>query len=158
MGYLVAPSDITVIENKVKLGRRHVGIYEWIGSFYKPPMLHSHYSKMSGWEKYAVLTKRFDANATQPEIQLCIARQNAIKRDVIGAIGSVWGAALGGGLSLWSTRKYYGKIAVDKIAAVPIAYMFSYPGRWAMDVLTGYASQSERDRWLGELPAKTYVQ
>ena len=52
---------------------------------------------------------RFDLNASQPEVQLCIARQNAIKRDVIGAIGSVWGAALGGGLSLWSTRKYYGE-------------------------------------------------
>ena len=31
-------------------------------------------------------------------------------------------------------------MAVDKIAAVPVAYMMSYPGRWAMDVLTGAAA------------------
>lgn len=155
MAYVVVPSDVTVMENKYRVGRKALGWFERIGVYTMAPVYHNNYTKMSGDDMRAVLQRKFDKTSNTPEVELCIARQQAVSRQARSHVGFWAGAGAFGGLSFWSLRKYDWK---TRLSFVPLmAYVGCCVGRVFGDIVTGRTGETYRDRQLAELPAKVYL-
>lgn len=152
--YLIVPSDITLLEQKVAIGRKSLGFLEFLGLATTFPMYHNSYSKLDASEKRSVLTKDYDVDSRNPEVEVCRARQKSVSREVTSHLG--WWAGFGGfgAISFWSVRKYNWQAK----AMVPLcmAYAGSWVGRFAGDIVTGRNAETYRDRYLANLPAKMY--
>eukprot|EP00392_Amoebophrya_sp_AT5.2_P005084 g5093.t1 len=152
--YLIVPSDVTLLENKCSIGRKSLGLLEFVGLATTFPMYHNSYSKLDAGEKKAVLTKDYDFQSANPEVEVCRARQLAVSREVKSHLGW-WGGFLGfGGITFWSVRKYNWQ--AKAMCPLFMAYAGSWVGRFAGDVLTGRNAETYRDRYLANLPAKMY--
>lgn len=155
MAHLLVPSDITVLENKLRIKGRKVTMMEKIGLWSFPPMIHFSYSKMDGRDMYHVLRNTFDPNASDPAVKLCIARQNAVSRKVKAHPFLFIGGFIGGALPYWSFRRYNYQA---KLICVPfLGYFGTWVGRCVGNGIMGRWSEYERDRILCELPARTYL-
>eukprot|EP00747_Dinoflagellata_sp_TGD_P161951 gnl/TRDRNA2_/TRDRNA2_179015_c0_seq1.p1 gnl/TRDRNA2_/TRDRNA2_179015_c0~~gnl/TRDRNA2_/TRDRNA2_179015_c0_seq1.p1 ORF type:complete len:164 (+),score=31.00 gnl/TRDRNA2_/TRDRNA2_179015_c0_seq1:57-548(+) len=151
---LVVPSDITIAEEKYKVGRRSLGWIEWAGLMGIPPMLHLHYSKLDRADMRAVLTKRFDPEDKSPINDILMRRQESIRKRVVAHNG-IWAGAYGmTGLVWWSFRRYNYH---SRLISVPfIFYGGTFVGRWVGDIICNRNAEFGRDRFLGELPGKVY--
>merc|ERR1712137_690233 len=149
---IIVPSDITILEEKNKIGRRRLGILEQTGLLCTMPMIHIHYSKMDRGDKRAVLAKKYDPEDESPVVDILRRRQASLRKDVISK-NFLWaGGWAFGGMSYWSFRRYNYQ---SRLLAFPfLFYAGTFAGRWAGDILTGRNSQYERDHFLGELPGK----
>lgn len=154
MPYLVVPSDINVLENKVKIGRQAPGIFEAVGLMLNPPMYHSSFSKLDTSDMRAILTKKYDASSMDPAVEICRTRQAAVSKAVKAHIGAWAGTFTFGGLTYWSLRRY--NIQASLIAVPFLAYAGSWVGRVAGDMWQVRNGETYRDRFLGNLPAKVY--
>jgi len=156
MAAVVVPSDITILEEKKKIGNRKL---TWLESFglmgMAPFMLHLHYSKLDKSDKRAILSRKFDADDKSEESAICKKRQAAISREVMSTI-FMWDTAfLMSGLTWWSFRRYNYQ---SRLVALPfIFYGGTFVGRVIGDVVTGRNSEYGRDRFLASLPAKVYL-
>jgi len=154
MSYLVVPSDITVLEDKTKVGRRNMGLLERIGLMLTFPVYHANYTKLDKGEIKSVLTKKYDKNIRSEANEICMARQAAVSRQVKAHIGW-WAGGVGSGLGVfWSFRKYNYQ---SKLICIPfLAYAGAVVGREVGNILAGRNQEFYRDRFLGQLPAKCY--
>eukprot|EP00929_Paragymnodinium_shiwhaense_P092683 TRINITY_DN5266_c0_g1_i2.p2 TRINITY_DN5266_c0_g1~~TRINITY_DN5266_c0_g1_i2.p2 ORF type:complete len:161 (+),score=41.79 TRINITY_DN5266_c0_g1_i2:87-569(+) len=152
---VVVPSDITILEEKLKVGRRRLGFFESLGLMYTPPMLHIHYSKMDRGDLRAVLEKKYDPEDNSPAADIVKRRQESVRKQVI-AKNWMWETAFGmTGLTWWSFRRYNYQ---SRLVALPfVFYGGTFVGRVLGDVLTGRNAEYGRDRFLGKLPAKVYL-
>merc|ERR1712194_133295 len=151
-GYLVVPSDITVLENKMKLGKRIPGTLEWLGCMLTPMCWHIRYSKMSGSEMLQALSKRYDGGST-PESEICVARQKAVGRQAVATVGAWTGMLSTGAMTFWSMRKYNWQAKLS----IPFAmYGGLWLGRMAGDIVSGQNQAYTRETFLGSLPATVY--
>mmetsp|Transcript_103693 Transcript_103693/g.184229 ORF Transcript_103693/g.184229 Transcript_103693/m.184229 type:complete len:158 (-) Transcript_103693:42-515(-) len=156
MAAVVVPSDITILEEKKKIGTRKIGWMESFGLMGMAPfMLHLHYSKLDKSDKRAVLSKKYDPDDKSEESTICKKRQAAISREVI-ATCFMWDTAfLMSGLTWWSFRRYNYQ---SRLVALPfIFYGGTFFGRVIGDVVTGRNAEYARDRFLASLPAKVYL-
>eukprot|EP00928_Gymnodinium_smaydae_P028061 TRINITY_DN2150_c0_g2_i2.p3 TRINITY_DN2150_c0_g2~~TRINITY_DN2150_c0_g2_i2.p3 ORF type:complete len:184 (-),score=46.86 TRINITY_DN2150_c0_g2_i2:86-571(-) len=151
---LVVPSDITILEEKTKIGNRRLGLFEWTGLLFQAPMLHIHYSKMDKGDMRAVLQKKYDDESTKPNAVICKKRQESVRKHVV-ANNFMWGTAFGmTGLTWWSVRRYNYQ---SRLVALPfVFYGGTFVGRVLGDICTGRNAEFGRDRFLGSLPAKVY--
>mmetsp|Transcript_82458 Transcript_82458/g.184113 ORF Transcript_82458/g.184113 Transcript_82458/m.184113 type:complete len:162 (-) Transcript_82458:245-730(-) len=151
---LVVPSDITILENKLSVGKRRLGMFEWTGLLLTAPMLHIHYSKMDKGDMRAVLTKKYDPEDNSAAAKIVKNRQESVHKFVL-CKNFLWGGGLGmAGLAYWSFRRYNYQA---RLVATPfILYAGTFVGRMVGDVVTGRNGEFERDRFLGALPAKVY--
>jgi hypothetical protein len=155
MAHLLVPSDITVLENKLRIKGRKISMMEKIGLWTIPPMWHISYSKMDRKDMYKVLRNKFDGNASDPAVKICIARQEAVSRQVCAHPFLFIGGAIGAGLPYWSFRKYNYQ---SKLIAVPfLGYFGTWVGRMVGNGIMGRWGEFERDRILGSLPAQQYL-
>mmetsp|Transcript_18154 Transcript_18154/g.42180 ORF Transcript_18154/g.42180 Transcript_18154/m.42180 type:complete len:159 (+) Transcript_18154:111-587(+) len=152
---IVVPSDVTILEEKHKIGRRRVLIPEKLGLLGMAPMLHLHYSKMDAGDMRAVLMKKYDKDDTSPVAEILKTRQEAIRKQVVSH-NFMWGTAgLMTGLTYWSFRRYNYQ---SRLIAVPmIFYAGTWVGRCLGDIVTGRNAEFGRDRYLASLPAKVYM-
>eukprot|EP00401_Gymnodinium_catenatum_P070067 CAMPEP_0117497112 /NCGR_PEP_ID=MMETSP0784-20121206/21009_1 /TAXON_ID=39447 /ORGANISM="" /LENGTH=162 /DNA_ID=CAMNT_0005292113 /DNA_START=78 /DNA_END=566 /DNA_ORIENTATION=- len=151
---LVVPSDITIVEEKNKVGKRGLGLFETTGLLFTAPMLHIHYSKMDRGDMRAVLSKKYDDESKRPEVDVCRRRQESVRKHVVST-NYMWGTAgLMTGLTWWSFRRYNYQ---SRLIALPfVFYGGTFVGRVVGDILTGRNAEYARDRFLGSLPAKVY--
>jgi hypothetical protein len=155
MAHLLVPSDITVLENKLRIKGRKVSMMEKIGLWSFFPMIHFSYSKMDSKDMYLVLRNKFDPNASDPAVKICIARQEAVSRKVKAHPFLYIGGIIGGGLPYWSFRKYNYQ---SRLIMVPfLGYFGTWVGRCVGNGIMGRWSEFERDRILCELPARAYL-
>lgn len=158
---LVVPSDITILENKMSIGRRRLRLLEGVGLFLTAPMLHLHYSKIDKADMQAVLSKKYDPEDKSEPAVVCKKRQEAIRKSVVSNT-CMWGIAGGAAMmNIWSFRRYLGynykTNGVIYCLATPfIFYGMSWVGRYAGDIATGRNAEYGRDRFLASLPGKTY--
>eukprot|EP00929_Paragymnodinium_shiwhaense_P092687 TRINITY_DN5266_c0_g4_i2.p1 TRINITY_DN5266_c0_g4~~TRINITY_DN5266_c0_g4_i2.p1 ORF type:complete len:183 (+),score=39.44 TRINITY_DN5266_c0_g4_i2:74-550(+) len=152
---VVVPSDITVLEEKQKIGRRRLGLLERFGLLGTMPMLHIHYSKMDRGDMRAVLEKRYDPEDTSAATDICRRRQESVRKQAV-ATNFKWGTAWTmTGLTFWSFRRYNYQ---SRLVAVPfIFYGGTFVGRVIGDICTGRNAEYARDRFLGSLPGKVYL-
>mmetsp|Transcript_19588 Transcript_19588/g.39896 ORF Transcript_19588/g.39896 Transcript_19588/m.39896 type:complete len:162 (-) Transcript_19588:69-554(-) len=151
---IVVPSDITILENKLSVGKRRLGMFEWTGLLLTAPMLHIHYSKMDKGDMRAVLTKKYDVEDNSPACKIVQKRQESVHKFVL-CKNFLWGGGFGmAGLSYWSFRRY--NYQARMLAAPFMLYFGTFVGRAVGDVCTGRNAEFERDRFLGSLPAKIY--
>eukprot|EP00928_Gymnodinium_smaydae_P047946 TRINITY_DN32011_c0_g1_i1.p1 TRINITY_DN32011_c0_g1~~TRINITY_DN32011_c0_g1_i1.p1 ORF type:complete len:180 (-),score=33.57 TRINITY_DN32011_c0_g1_i1:130-603(-) len=152
----VVPSDITVLEEKTKIGARRLGLLEWTGLLFQPPMLHIYSRKMDRNDMRAVLQRRFDEDSSRPSVIICRKRQESVRKHVV-ANNYMWGTGFGiTGLTWWSVRRY--KKEACLLALPFVLYGGSSFGRVLGDVCTGRNAEYYRDRVLFNLPAKVYHQ
>merc|ERR1712070_876246 len=146
--------DITILEEKTKIGKKRLGLLEWTGLLLTPPMLHIHYSKMDRGDMRAVLTKKYDDENTKEPNVICMKRQESVRKHVV-ANNFMYGTAFGmTGLAWWSVRRYNYQ---SRLVALPfILYGGTFVGRVVGDMCTGRNAEFGRDRFLGALPAKVY--
>mmetsp|Transcript_36635 Transcript_36635/g.55268 ORF Transcript_36635/g.55268 Transcript_36635/m.55268 type:complete len:160 (-) Transcript_36635:235-714(-) len=151
---LVVPSDVTIMEEKTKIGKRKLGIMEKVGLLTMLPMLHIHYSKMDKYDMKAVLSKKYDEDDTSNAADICRRRQESVRKSVISNI-FMWDTAwVMTGFAWWSFRRYNYQ---SRLVALPfIFYGGTFVGRAIGDIVTGRNAEFARDRFLGALPAKTY--
>jgi hypothetical protein len=155
MAHLLVPSDITVLENKLRIKGRKLSLMETVGLWTFAPMIHFSYSKMDSRDMYHILRNKFDTNASDPAVKICIARQNAVSRKVVAHPFLFVGGAIGAGLPWWSFRKYNYQ---SKLILCPfLGYFGTWVGRCVGNGIAGRWSEFERDRILGDLPARTYL-
>lgn len=158
MPYLVVPSDITVLENKLASNSaRALSWAEWAGLKFSLPLYHSSYTKMGPAEMKSVLTKTYipGANMT-PGMEICIARQKAVSRQA--AAGVYWWGGLASFTAgtFWSFRRYNYQA---KLVCLPfMAYAGTFVGRMVGDIATGRTTEYGRDKFLAGLPASVYYQ
>mmetsp|Transcript_61158 Transcript_61158/g.145667 ORF Transcript_61158/g.145667 Transcript_61158/m.145667 type:complete len:159 (-) Transcript_61158:148-624(-) len=152
---IVVPSDITILEEKHKIGRRRVRILEKLGMLGMAPMFHLHYSKMDPSDMRAVLMKKYDPDDKSAVVEILKTRQEAISKQV-KSHNFMWGTAgLMTGLTYWSFRRYNYQ---SRLIAVPmIFYAGTWVGRFVGDIVTGRNAEFGRDRYLASLPAKVYL-
>eukprot|EP00420_Gonyaulax_spinifera_P036812 CAMPEP_0197884692 /NCGR_PEP_ID=MMETSP1439-20131203/11059_1 /TAXON_ID=66791 /ORGANISM="Gonyaulax spinifera, Strain CCMP409" /LENGTH=160 /DNA_ID=CAMNT_0043504431 /DNA_START=82 /DNA_END=564 /DNA_ORIENTATION=+ len=151
---VVVPSDITILEAKHSVGRRRLGIMEWFGLMWTPPMFHIHYSKMDRGDMRAVLTKKFDPEDNSEVVKILRARQESVSKQVVSKC-FMWDTAFAmGGISYWSFRRYNYQA---RLLSVPFMFYFgTFVGRAIGDIVTGRNAEFARNRFLGSLPAKVY--
>jgi len=151
---LVVPSDITILENKMAVGRRRIRLFESTGLLLTFPMLHIHYSKLDRADMKAVLAKKYDPEDKSEAATVCKKRQEAIRKSVVST-NYMWGTAgLGAGLATWSFRRYNYQ---SRLITLPfLFYGMTFVGRYLGDIMTGRNAEFGRDRFLGSLPGKTY--
>lgn len=155
MSYLIVPSDITVLENKICTGTRSLGFLERAGLAGIFPLYHNSFSKLSKHEMRAVLTKKYP-NDHSCEADLCKARQDAVHRQVVAHNG-FWAGALGFGAGTgWSLRFYRGKVGAHYGIMAAMTYVGACVGRACGDILSGRNGETYRDRYLANLPATIY--
>mmetsp|Transcript_114357 Transcript_114357/g.243935 ORF Transcript_114357/g.243935 Transcript_114357/m.243935 type:complete len:163 (+) Transcript_114357:81-569(+) len=151
---LVVPSDITILEEKHKVGKRKLGWLEMTGLMGMAPMLHIHYSKMDPGDMRKILSKKFDPEDKSPVVDICKRRQAAVSKTVVSH-NFLWGGAWTmTGLCWWSFRRYNYQ---SRLVALPfIFYAGTFVGRVVGDIVTSKNSEYARDTFLGTLPAKIY--
>eukprot|EP00434_Breviolum_minutum_P021119 symbB.v1.2.018632.t1/scaffold1441.1/size118624/4 len=151
---LVVPSDITIVEEKKTVGRRSLKPWEVPGLMGMAPMLHLHYSKLDRGDKRKILSRKYDPDDSSAANQICIRRQEAVRKEVV-ATNFMWDTALTmAGLTWWSFRRYNYQ---SRLVALPfIFYGGTFVGRMLGDVVTGRNAEFNRDRFLASLPAKVY--
>eukprot|EP00933_Yihiella_yeosuensis_P077884 TRINITY_DN8883_c0_g2_i1.p1 TRINITY_DN8883_c0_g2~~TRINITY_DN8883_c0_g2_i1.p1 ORF type:complete len:159 (-),score=35.43 TRINITY_DN8883_c0_g2_i1:295-771(-) len=151
---LVVPSDITLLEEKKSIGVRKLGLLENLGLFGMSPTLHLHYSKLDRADRRAVLSKKFDQDDRSEAGQICMRRQEAIRKEVVSH-NFLWATAGAmSGAVWWSFRKYNYQ---SRLVALPfIFYAGTFVGRAVGDIVTGRNSEFARDKFLGSLPGKVY--
>jgi len=151
---LVVLSDITILEEKTKVGARRIRLFERFGLWGTMPMLHLSYSKIDRWDQKAVLQKRYDPEDKSEAADLCKRRQASIRKNVLQT-NFMWGGGWWfGGLTWWSFRKYDYKA---RFIALPfIFYIGTFVGRAVGDIATGRNAEYGRDKFLGQLPGKVY--
>merc|ERR1719231_769757 len=151
---LVVPSDITIAEEKHRVGNRRLGLFEWTGLLCVPPMLHIHYSKLDRGDMRAILKRKFDPESKAEIVGICRARQESVRKHVVAnnyMYGTAWAMT---GLTWWSFRRYNYQ---SRLVALPfVFYGGTFVGRALGDVFTGRNAEYARDRFLGSLPAKVY--
>mmetsp|Transcript_66073 Transcript_66073/g.213683 ORF Transcript_66073/g.213683 Transcript_66073/m.213683 type:complete len:161 (+) Transcript_66073:104-586(+) len=152
---LVVPSDITIMEEKKSIGKRRLGLLEQTGLLFTAPMLHIHYSKMDRGDMRAVLSKKYDLEDTSAACNVCMVRQESVRKSVV-ATNFMWGTAgTMTGLCWWSFRRYNYQ---SRLVALPfIFYGGTFVGRALGDVITFRNAEFARDRFLGTLPAKVFL-
>mmetsp|Transcript_30322 Transcript_30322/g.94131 ORF Transcript_30322/g.94131 Transcript_30322/m.94131 type:complete len:162 (-) Transcript_30322:117-602(-) len=151
---LVVPSDISILESKMAIGRRRLGMFEWTGLLMTAPMFHIHYSKMDRGDMRAVLTKKFDVEDNSPVAQIVRRRQESVHKRVVSQ-NFLWAGGLTmAGLSYWSFRRY--NYQARLLTAPFLFYFGTFVGRAVGDIVTGRNAEFDRDRFLGSLPAKVY--
>jgi len=152
---IVVPTDITVLEEKARIGKRRLSLLENLGLIGMAPMLHLHYSKMDKYDMRAVLSKKYDAESNKPEVDIVRRRQESVRKQVV-AHNFMWCTAGGmTGLAWWSVRRYNYQA---RLVALPfIFYGGTFVGRVVGDLVTGRNAEYARDRFLGSLPAKGYL-
>lgn len=155
MPKLLVPSDITVVEEKHKMCKRRLRLFEKIGLMGTLPMWHLRYSKLDKQDKRDILRRKFNPESSDPAVLLCVKRQEAVRKEVI-AHNFVWaGMATFIGLSAWSLRRYAYQ---TKLIVLPfMAYAGVWVGKVVGDGLTGRWTETQRERFLGSLPAKMYL-
>eukprot|EP00441_Pelagodinium_beii_P046325 CAMPEP_0197622564 /NCGR_PEP_ID=MMETSP1338-20131121/2818_1 /TAXON_ID=43686 ORGANISM="Pelagodinium beii, Strain RCC1491" /NCGR_SAMPLE_ID=MMETSP1338 /ASSEMBLY_ACC=CAM_ASM_000754 /LENGTH=156 /DNA_ID=CAMNT_0043192305 /DNA_START=45 /DNA_END=515 /DNA_ORIENTATION=+ len=155
MAAVVVPSDITILEEKKKIGTRKVTFLENIALMGMAPfMIHLHYSKLDKGDRRAVLSKKYDADDKSEEATIVKKRQAAIRKEVLST-PFMWGTAGAmAGLTWWSFRRYNYQ---SRLVALPfIFYAGTFVGRAVGDVVTGRNAMYARDQFLASLPAKVY--
>mmetsp|Transcript_66071 Transcript_66071/g.213679 ORF Transcript_66071/g.213679 Transcript_66071/m.213679 type:complete len:161 (+) Transcript_66071:79-561(+) len=152
---IVVPSDMTIVEEKMSIGKRRLGLFESTGLLGMLPMLHIHYSKMDKGDMRSVLSKKYDPEDTRNATEICRRRQQAVSRSVVSQ-NFMWGTAWGmTGLCWWSFRRYNYQ---SRLVALPfIFYGGTFVGRALGDVITFRNAEFARDRFLGSLPAKVFL-
>jgi len=152
---IVVPSDITLVENKMRVGRRRLGPLEWTGLMLTPPMLHIHYSKLDRGDMRAILTKKYDPEDTSPMKQLVESRQDSLSKHVVST-NFMWAGGAGfAGAVMWSFRRYNYQ---SRLLAMPFFFYFgTFAGRMVGDMCSFRNAEFARDRFLGSLPAKVYM-
>merc|ERR1712137_844744 len=169
---IIVPSDITILEEKNKIGRRRLGILEQTGLLCTMPMIHIHYSKMDRGDKRAVLAKKYDPEDESPVVDILRRRQASLRKDVISK-NFLWaGGWAFGGMSYWSFRRcvvIFVSLALlacrmffvdrynyqSRLIAFPfLFYLGTFAGRVVGGVVTGKNAEYGRDQFLGKLPAK----
>mmetsp|Transcript_36805 Transcript_36805/g.50265 ORF Transcript_36805/g.50265 Transcript_36805/m.50265 type:complete len:163 (+) Transcript_36805:77-565(+) len=151
---LVVPSDISILESKMAIGKRRLGLFEWSGLLLTAPMLHIHYSKMDKGDMRAVLAKKFDPEDGSPTAQIVKRRQESVHKFVLSK-NFLWGGGFTmAGLSYWSFRRY--NYQARLLTAPFLFYFGTFVGRAVGDVVTGRNAEFGRDQFLGSLPAKVY--
>merc|ERR1711964_556982 len=125
---LVVPSDISILENKMAVGKRRVRLLESTGLMLTFPMLHIHYSKLDRADMKAVLSKKYDPEDKSEAAAVCRKRQEAIRKSVVST-NFMWGsAAASAGMVTRSFRRYNYQ---SRLICIPfIAYGMSFAGRW----------------------------
>jgi hypothetical protein len=153
MANIVVPSDITLLEEKLKVGRRRLTFLENLGLFGMSPVFHIHYSKMDKGDRHAVLSKRYGDDPSEAN-QLVKKRQAAISKECV-AHNFLWaGGWAFAGASWWSFRRYNYQ---SRLLALPFMfYAGTFAGRVVGDIVTFRNAEFARDRFLGSLPAKVY--
>mmetsp|Transcript_114166 Transcript_114166/g.180252 ORF Transcript_114166/g.180252 Transcript_114166/m.180252 type:complete len:160 (-) Transcript_114166:176-655(-) len=151
---VVVPSDISLLENKMSIGRRKLRILERTGLALTAPMLHIHYSKIDGNDMKAVLQKKYDPEDKSETATVCKKRQESIRKRVV-CTNYMWGiAGASAGMVTWSFRRYNYQ---SRLIALPfIFYGMTFVGRYMGDAIVGRNAEYGRDRFLGELPGKVY--
>merc|ERR1712194_78337 len=151
---LVVPSDITILENKLSIGKQKLGYLETFGLLGMSPMFHLTYSKMDPADMRAVLAKKYDEEDMGPQANIVKTRQEAVRKQAV-AHNFLWGGSgTMAGLVWWSFRRYNYQ---SRLVALPfVFYGGTFVGRVVGDVVTGRNAEFARDRFLASLPAKVY--
>merc|ERR1712224_369768 len=84
---------------------------------------------MDSKDMYLVLLNKFDPNASDPAVKICIARQEAVSRKGKAHPFLYVGGAMGAGLPWWSFRKYNYQ---SKLIMMPF---LGYFGTWVAAAL-----------------------
>mmetsp|Transcript_73511 Transcript_73511/g.157558 ORF Transcript_73511/g.157558 Transcript_73511/m.157558 type:complete len:162 (+) Transcript_73511:89-574(+) len=151
---IIVPSDISILEEKHKIGKRKLGWLEWAGLMGMAPMFHLHYSKLDRFDMRAILTKKYDAEDKSPVVDILRRRQAAVSKTAVSH-NFLWGGAVTmSGLCWWSFRRYNYQ---SRLVALPfIFYGGTWVGRVVGDIVTWKNAEYARDTFLGTLPAKIY--
>uniref|UniRef100_A0A0G4I139 Uncharacterized protein n=1 Tax=Chromera velia CCMP2878 TaxID=1169474 RepID=A0A0G4I139_9ALVE len=153
MTRLVVPSDITILEEKNKLGKRRLGFLEGTGLFFMPPIFHIRYSKNDASDMRKVLSNKYP-DSGDAVVEIVKTRQNSISKQAKAQNGWWLGTLTGVLFTHFSFRHYDWK---TKAILLPFtAYMGAIAGRCAGNGLAGRWWEPERDRFLGALPPKAY--
>merc|ERR1712098_589824 len=154
MAHLLVPSDVTILEKKMRIGTRRMSWMESVGLMTMLPTWHIRYSKMDKKDMRQVLRNKFDPNASDAATALCVARQNAVSRSAKAHTFMWLGVGTFVALPWWSLRRYNYQ---SKLIVLPfMAYGGSWVGRIVGDGISGVWQQFGRDKILGDLPAKAY--
>lgn len=154
MSYLIVPSDITVLENKQKVGRQRLPFWDSVGMAGMFPLYHRNFTKLNRAEMRSVLTKRYKSDDNSEETAICKARQESVSKQVKAHIGFWAGFGSFGGMTFWSFRKYNYQ---SKLICIPfLAYAGGWVGRCLGDLLQSRHQEHYRERFLGSLPAHVY--
>lgn len=155
MTRVLVPSDITILEEKNKYGKRRLRFLETLGLVGMLPMWHLRYSKLDRDDKRAILRRKYDPMASNPVLTLLRIRQESVRKEVIAhnfVWGGMWSAV---GMTWWSLRRYNYQ---SKLIILPFtAYAGVWVGKFVGDLVTGRWWEQERERVLGALPAKVYL-
>ena len=155
MTRVLVPSDITILEEKNKYAKRRLRLLERLGLMGMLPMLHLRYSKMDSIDKRDILRRKYDPMASSPVLTLLRMRQESVRKEVIAhnfVWAGMWSAV---GMSWWSLRRYNYQ---SKLIVLPfMAYAGVWVGKVVGDLVTGRVWEQERERILGSLPAKVYL-
>merc|ERR1719329_1975700 len=153
---VVVPTDVTVLEEKHKIGRRRLRIFESTGLLCIPPMFHIHYSKMDRGDKRAVLSKKYDPEDNSPVVDILKRRQASLSKEVVSK-NFLWGGGWAfAGMSYWSFRRYNYQ---SRLLAFPfLFYLGTFAGRMVGGIAAGTNAEYGRDKFLGTLPAKVFLQ
>jgi len=151
---IVVPSDITILEEKMSIGRRKLGILEQTGLLGIVPMLHLRYSKMDRNDMRSVLSKKYDADDKSEVVGILKKRQESVSKRVVGQ-NFLWGGGWTfAGFTWWSFRRYNYQ---SRLIAMPfLFYAGTWFGRYVGDIATGRNAEFARDRFLGQLPARVH--
>lgn len=156
MTRVLVPSDITILEEKNKHAKRRLRFFEKTGLLGMLPMWHLRYSKLDKEDKRAILRRKYDPMANNPVLNLLRMRQESVRKEVV-AHNFVWGGmSLFAATTFWSLRRYNYQ---SKLIVMPfMAYAGVWVGKVVGDLVTGRSWEQQRDRFLGTLPAKVYLQ
>ena len=155
MPTVLVPSDITLLEEKNKMCKRRLRFFEKVGLKLSLPTYHYRYSKMDKNDKRAVLRKKYNPESSDPAVLLCLRRQEAVRKEVL-AHNYVWmGMGTFTGIAAWSLRRYAYQ---TKLIVLPFMALGGvWFGKFLGDGLTGRWQETDRDRFLGSLPSKSYL-
>jgi hypothetical protein len=119
------------------------------------PVWHLRYSKMDPTDKREILRRKYDPMASSPTLTLLRLRQESVRKEVV-AHNFVWAGMWSAiGASWWSLRRYNYQ---SKLIVLPfMAYAGVWVGKTVGDYVTGRWWEQERERALGQLPAKVYL-
>jgi dolichol kinase len=155
MTRVLVPSDITILEEKNKYAKRRLRLLERLGLMGMLPMLHLRYSKLDSNDKRDILRRKYDPMASSPVLTLLRMRQESVRKEVIAhnfVWAGMWSAV---GMSWWSLRRYNYQ---SKLIVLPfMAYAGVWVGKVVGDLVTGRVWEQDRERILGSLPAKVYL-
>ena len=155
MTRVLVPSDITILEEKNKYAKRRLRLLERLGLMGMLPMIHLRYSKMDRDDKREILRRKYDPMASSPVLTLLRLRQESVRKEVIAhnfVWAGMWSAV---GLTWWSLRRY--NYQSNLIMMPFMAYAGVWVGKVVGDLVTGRVWEQDRERILGSLPAKVYL-